>query len=295
MTEDIIENIRRNTIPEIKEKIKKLKLEGKDYTHPCNKERQNDEKKLKFSNGYKYTCWMQQNGILKNPTKIMCDENKNSYKNAKCKNQKEYRDMRAQKMGYKDDNERKREWSWNKGINLPMEFHDCSANFGVFKGEELFKRFLEEVIFEYVKGSGKGSRDGKMDFICKNHRQKFIDKYPHLKLERNKEYKIQLKMRCLKDGYRWEFTHIDFNIIADYFILCAWDIREGEPVHIWIFNKYDMIKKGYNINSPKIEFYKRTSFTIANTIDKLKQFENYELKEELDVLKNLYNKLKEEI
>lgn len=291
MTEDNIESVRKIAIQEIKEKIKK----NSKYTHPCNKERQNDEKRLRFLNGYEYTCWMQKNGILKNPVEIDSRMSTTYYNSANCKNQKEYRDMRAQKMGYKDDNDRKREWTWNKGTHLPMEFHECSANFGVYKGEELFKKFLEKVIFEDVKGSGKGSRDGGKDFICKNPKQEFIDKYPQFRFERNKEYKIQLKMRSLRDGYRWEFTHIDFNVAADYFILCAWDEREGEPIHIWIFYKYDMIKKGYNTNSPKIEFFKRTSFTIANKINKIKLFDNHELKEELNILKDICNKLYEEI
>jgi hypothetical protein len=85
MIEDNIENIRRNAISEIKEKMKVSK-----YLHPCNKERQEDMKKLEFENGYKFTCWMQQNGILKNPTKV----------------RQEVEDICAQKLGFKNENER---------------------------------------------------------------------------------------------------------------------------------------------------------------------------------------------
>ncbi len=61
MKEDIdsIENMRRNTISEIKEKIKK----DPKYLHPCNKERLEYQKNLKFENGYEFTYWLQQNGI----------------------------------------------------------------------------------------------------------------------------------------------------------------------------------------------------------------------------------------
>ena len=280
-----------NIIREVREKIKN----NPKYVNPMSKEFQEDIKRYGFENGYRYIIWMQHNGILKSSTSIMRNETENSYRRAKCKNRKEYTDKCAQRMGYKDEAEREKVRTWNKGIHLPMEFHDCPANFGVYKGEELFKRFLEEIIFEEVKGSGKGSRDGKIDFICKNPKQEFIDKYPQFRLKRNKEYKIQLKMRGLRDGYRWLFTHIDFNFIPDYFILCGWDSRDGEPMHIWIFNKYDMVKKGCNINAPKIEFYKRDSLTVVNKIDKIKQFENQELKDELYTLKNIYDILKEEL
>lgn len=52
--EDNIEKIRKNAITEIKEKVKK----SPGYLHPCNKERQEDMKRLKFISGYEFTYWM---------------------------------------------------------------------------------------------------------------------------------------------------------------------------------------------------------------------------------------------
>lgn len=68
-----IENIRRDAIYEIKEKIKILTV-GK-YVHPCNKEFKDDMRRLSFDSGNRFIVWMQQNGILKNPTKVQHDNN----------------------------------------------------------------------------------------------------------------------------------------------------------------------------------------------------------------------------
>lgn len=61
-----IDKIRAELVIEIKEKVRM----HPGYLHPCNKERQIDEKRLGFSNGYEYTCWLQKIGIMNNPTDI---------------------------------------------------------------------------------------------------------------------------------------------------------------------------------------------------------------------------------
>jgi hypothetical protein len=53
-----IENIRKNAIDEIKEKVKK----NPKYLHPMNKERLEDMKRLIFISGNGFTQWMQKNG-----------------------------------------------------------------------------------------------------------------------------------------------------------------------------------------------------------------------------------------
>ncbi len=55
MTDENIEDTRKNAIYEIKKKAKK----NPEYIHPCNKERKSDENTLGFSSGYEYTCWLQ--------------------------------------------------------------------------------------------------------------------------------------------------------------------------------------------------------------------------------------------
>lgn len=261
-------DIESDIIIEIKEKIK---INPK-YIHPCNKEFQEDIRKHKFENGYKFISWMQNNGILKNPYDIKKDEMRHAINKTNCKDRKEYRQMLAKRKGYKNDAEYQKEYLWNKGIHSPIsECVDYSSNFGIYIGENLFKRYIEENIFEECHNSGKGSRDGGIDFICKDFRQKFIDKYQLFRLEKNREYKIQLSNRCLisrNNCQYWNFSHICYNYNPDYFILCGWLDRE-HSLHIWMFPKNSIIRGR--------EFWKRESFTITYKLEA--EFCRYELDE----------------
>lgn len=220
------------------------------------------------------------------------------YLDAGCKNRTEYGNYCARRLGYKDEEDRQLEMLHNKGIVGPMsENEDCSYYFGTFIGEELFRRFLSK-IFEYVKGFHPANES--FDFECENPRREFMDKYPQLKLARDKKYVIQLKLRCFrhkhgKDWLGWLFTHIDYNNIPDYFILCGWDDRESlQPMHIWIFHRDDMVRKGHHHTDIE-KFWKRSSITITNTQTKLKEFEKYELVDELYKLKEIFEELKDDI
>lgn len=259
--------------------------------NPMSKEFQEKAKELGLT-GYQYIRKLVEEEKLPNPTDLFNKEREKVIKNAKCKNRKEYRDKCAQKRGYKDRAEcDKVEYFWNKGFHLPEEFNEsCSSHFGKLIGEKLlFKRFLEENIFEYVKWLG-GEQDKGIDFICKNPKQEFIKKYPHLRLERNTEYKIQLKMRCiLNDSMtpRWKFAVL-YNNIIDFFILCGCDNREELNIlHVWIFHKNDIIR--YK------KFWRRESISISNSQMLLSEFQDYELTDELVILKKLCEELKEEL
>lgn len=59
-----------NIIKEIREKIKKLKIDGKNYVRQCSREFQEDIKKYGFENGNRFINWIQNNGILKNLTRV---------------------------------------------------------------------------------------------------------------------------------------------------------------------------------------------------------------------------------
>lgn len=273
MTDKNIGNIRNIAIPQIKEKVKK----NPKYLHPCNKERKNDECILGFS-GYEYTCWLQQIGVMKHPTE-------------------DYKDSLAKKKGYENYNEYQRkelskykiDWNRNnrheKGIQIPMELNkDCASNFGIVVGEELFKIFLERSIFEQVEKTGY--KDNGIDFFCKNPRQDFIDKYQQFNLRKDKEYRIQSKMRCLIDhngSIQWVFS-IEYNKVSDYFILCGWNTREGEPLHIWFIHRDEIIGDR--------KLFDRESLTITNIQKTLTKFKKYDLTSELNVLKEIYNEYK---
>ena len=128
MVEYDIEKIRKDAIAEIKEKVKK----NPGYLRLVNKERQEDMKRLQFSNGYDFTCWMKRNRIMKNSTDIRREEIENVVKNSGCKNRKEYLDKCAQSAGFKDYTERKKELMHESVPPLRELNEDCSVYFGEF-------------------------------------------------------------------------------------------------------------------------------------------------------------------
>lgn len=281
----------KGTIGWVNEQLRKAKKDGFENLRDWNnwKREQRWYKELEDKYGKEFVEWARENK----------DKVLKYYIDAGCKNRTEYGNKCLQKLGYKDEAERQLERLYNKGIISPMsENEDCSYYFGTFIGEKLLNIFLS-MIFEYVKGFNPVNED--FDFICKNPKQEFIDKYPRLKLVRGKEYTIQLKLRCIRTRercqkwYGWDFTHIDYNNVPDYFILVGCDNRESlQLMHIWIFHKDDMVRKGHSYTKRE-KFWKRSSFTITNTLEKLGEFEKYELIDELCMLEQILKKLKEDI
>ena len=95
---------------------------------PSNKERLEYQEKLKFENGYDFTCWMQKVGIMKSPVEIDRKKMENVIKNAECINRKEYDDKKAQEIGFKDYADRRREqikeWRHETGRSFPKELNE---------------------------------------------------------------------------------------------------------------------------------------------------------------------------
>lgn len=268
MTENNIENIRSGAIQEIKAKIKK----NRKYVHPCNKDFQDDIKRLRFDNANRYIYWMQQNGILANPTDIKRKELISVIKNSGCKNQKEYRekcvqrlgfenlkdyrDDRARKRGYDDDTDRRR-----KGLSM-SENKNCTSYFGIEIAEKYVYTLFEDAIRMPNNNPG-------FDWICK------------------KGEKVQHAARCLcksKDSWVWVFG-IKYNNVTDYFILTGWDNRYSlNPLHVWIFHKDDIVRGR--------KFWRRDSFSIINRPEYLAEFQKHEITDKLEKLKELCKILK---
>jgi hypothetical protein len=79
MIENIeIEKLRQEAVSDIKKKIRN----NSKFLHPCNKEKLEYQRKLKFENGYDFTVWMQQNGIMKNPANIYRKQKEKTATNA---------------------------------------------------------------------------------------------------------------------------------------------------------------------------------------------------------------------
>lgn len=275
--EENIDEIRRKVVTEIKDKVRK----NPGYAHPCNKERQEDMKRLKFASGNDFTRWMQQNGILVNPTDIKRKELEKTIKDAECKTCKEYRDKCAQSAGFENDAVRRRdyyrEWTHNAGISIPMEFdEECESHIGVCIGEDEIGRRMLDVMFEEV--DKKKNNNPKYEFFCKNFRQKFVDRYPQFKLERNKEYKIDVKTAHFLDEC-WHYN-IYHNDVADYFLLIALETTGDICLYIWFIHKNEMIRER--------KFWKRVSIKINK--NNLSEFKKYALICELETLKEIDKK-----
>ncbi len=190
---------------------------------------------------------------------------KKTIENAGCKTDKEYRDKRVQRAGFKDNAERyrdrHREYLHETGRCLPKEDNpDCPLWFGEFIAQDYVMKTFEDPIKMPPSNPG-------FDWICK------------------KGEKIDHKGSCLQyakyKSPHWHF-YIGYNNIADYFILSAWDNRDSlTPLHIWIFHKNDMVRHA--------KFWRREGFIITNTPKKLKELKKYEVTDRLDKLKELCN------
>ena len=259
---DNIEEVRRNAMAEVKEKIKK----DKKYMHPLNKERNEDMKRLGFTSGYEFICWAQRNGILKNPTDIDREMRRTTVENAGCKTLKEYFDKCAQKSGFKDWTEKRREWRYATGMFLPREFNeDCSQWFG---------DFTENLMIHRYPGATKMPLNNRgFDYLWHG-------------------IKIDNKGRCIchVEGIYPRFIfQIKWNNIADIFILSGWDNRESlNPLFALEFKKNDLIRKGICSGDHKVEFWKRDNFTMACNQKVLEQFKDYQI--DITWLKELCNK-----
>jgi len=190
----------------------------------------------------------------------------NKWLNAGCKTEAEYQNKCAQKRGFKDHAESAKEWAHETGRNLPKEFNEnCSVYFG---------EFTESLMVQTFEGAAKMPPNNPgFDWTCK------------------RGDKIDNKGSCLvyladRWAGRWEF-YIDYNNIADWFILSAWDNRDSlNPLHVWIFHKNDIIRG-------KI-FWRRSALAINNTTKGLREFKKWEVTDRLDKLKELCNRIRQE-
>lgn len=247
-------------IKEIKEKIKK----NPKYVHPCNKEFQEYIKRYGFENGYKFICWMQQVGIMNNPVNIGRKLTQEKIKNAGCKTEKEYKDKKSQELGFKNNSDRIKEWKHYTVPPLSEYNKDCSSYFGDFT-ENLVIQTFECTIKMPPNNPG-------FDWICK------------------KGDNVDNKCRCLDYSNKsptWKFP-IRYNNIAVWFILSAWDNRDGlNPFHVWVFHKNDIVRGR--------KFWRRETFSITNTPKALKELEKWEVTDRLDKLKEYCERLRKDV
>lgn len=180
-------------------------------------------------------------------------------------NRQEYYDDIARKKGYKDHNDYRRQTTEKRKatLGLPInmqENKECSLWLGVVIAEKVLSKVFKNV--ERMSTNNPG-----YDFIC------------------NKGFKVDVKSACLDDENIWEFR-IKRNKIADYFLLLAFNNREDlEPEHLWLIKGTDKVKKKI-INEI-------ASIVIRNNPLSMYEYEDYELTDKLEKVKDCCDKLRE--
>lgn len=265
-----IDDIRKKSIVEIKEKIKM----NPKYLNPCNKERLEDMKRLGFIWGNDFIFWMQNNEIIIDPTDVNREVRNKTIENTGCKTDKEYRDRCARDVGFKDQNERQREWAYKAGRSgIAIEANeDCPSHFG---------EFTESLMIHRYPGAKK------MPYGNPGFDYLWID-------EEGKEIKIDNKGRCMSypigRSPRFDYV-ICHNNIADIFVLSGWDNREDlNPLFALEFKKNDMARYGIGKRYVLKEFWNREGIGIRYP-EGLAEFKDHQI--DIDWLKELLNKLKD--
>lgn len=165
---------------------------------------------------------------------------------------KEYRDTSAIEKGFKDDNDRRNHQRWESGKVIKLQDHkECESYTGCIVGEDNIARPILDKMFEET--NKKKFNNPGFEFICKNPIQEFIDKYPQFKLERNKEYRIDVKTAHFLNEY-WKFR-INYNNNADFFLLIGLNVIGYTSEHTWFVHKNDIIRNK--------QFWKRSGICIA--------------------------------
>lgn len=205
--------------------------------------------------GYQYMRKLVEEGVLPDPTKIKREEKDEFNKRHKFKNDSEYIDFLSQKRGYKNANEYKKEWSWNKGITSPMsENEDCPYYLGVHIAEKYYAIKILQLKFGGIEKDMPPKNPG-FDIIAKGG------------------HRIDSKARVISQDYRWVFPMI-YNNITDYFLLLAFIDVHDSPVHSWLIHKDEIIRGR--------KLWRRNSLAIINKPEYLSQFMNYDLEKELE-------------
>lgn len=249
-----------------------------------------DKKKI----GYKYKCEIcghQWNPREQNKIPIYCpnplchsfkwnsnikttwrDHTNQTIKNANCNSLGEYKDKLAQEKGYKDWNEQRKIKRWDEGKNVPVEFSTDSASYkGIHLGEEIITDPILIEIFGDIEKKMSYGNSG-YDRVVKGG------------------YKIDSKLRVLINdwahhSYGWKY-YIDYNKIADYFLLIGLDADGKRIVHIWLIHKNEMIREE--------RFYKRGSIRISNSPNRLLEFQKYEITGRLNCINGINEILNKE-
>lgn len=185
---------------------------------------------------------------------------------------REYLDGLARRKGFENSNEQSNYRRYIREGVTPVEYYeDCESHIGCIVGENNIANPILDKLFENVYK--KKFNNPGYDFICKNPRKEFLDKYPQFKLEKDKEYKIDVKTAHYIDGY-WKYR-IDYNKIADYFFLIGLGPIGDIPKILLFIHRNDFVRSGKS-STLKINFWKRNAIKIGGRY--IEEFNRYTIR-----------------
>lgn len=260
MEENNIEDIRIDAKEEIK---KKIKINPK-YIHPCNKGLQEDMKRLKFSNGYDFICWLRQVGILKNHHKVEKEYRDKIAQKLGFKDRVEYSNYKAKMNGYKDDADRVRISNHERGVCFPIYDNE---DYPQYLGNHLAERKYARKILPIILGKIKKEMPinyPEYDFIVEKDM---------------KNITIDVKSRRLSIKYaHWNFS-IRHNNGVDYFLLLAFNEGRYEEelklLHILLIKNDEKVIKCSGNGHIMETLCNREGIAISNDPDSVMYFEHF--------------------
>jgi len=177
----------------------------------------------------------------------------------------DYDNYLAKRKGFNDFNEYRNKLHHIRGISLPLSDNkECPNYLGVYIAERYLSKIWDNVT--RMPYCNKG-----FDFIC------------------GKGYKIDVKCSCLCSSEYiincfWNFR-IHHNMVADYFLLLAFDNRiDLNPLHIWLIKGDEIINRGMLNHKEMLK--------IQNNSKLLSKLYIYEKIDKLDKLKECCNREK---
>ena len=267
MEENNIEDIRSNTVEKIKEKIKR----NPKYLNPCNKERQEDIKRLKFATGYDFTCWLQKVGIVKDCKQIEIEYRDKFAMKLGFKNRIEYINYKARINGYKDDADRVRTSNHERGICFPISDNE---DYPQYLGNHLAERKYARKILPVILG--KIEKEMPINY----------PEYDFIVEKDTKSITVDVKSRRLSTKYKhWNFP-IRHNNGTNYFLFLAFNEERLEEklklLHILLIRNDEKVRRCSG-NGCKMDILcDREGISISNDPNSAMYFEHFKQYDYID-------------
>lgn len=222
-------------IREVREKIKN----NPKYVNPMSKQYQEDIKRYGFENGYRYSCWLQKVGILKNPTEV----------------RQKQKDDWAKSIGFVDFNDYRNNWNYETGRSVPNGVNEDSATY--------LSEFTENFMIQKYPGAKKMPPcNPGFDYLWNGIKIDVKGSCIFYRIDR-------------QPGF---IFHVRHNHIADKFVLVGCDNRENmNPLFAWEFDKYDLVKYGIGKGFEIRNFWDREGIMIHYSEEGLFEFKDHQI------------------